>query len=67
VSAIVGGLIQTHGELLHFDTLGYVLVCTTMISLTLMYFIDRKIGGERSSGDAREPQAPTQETVAVAE
>jgi len=22
---------------LHFDTLGYVLVCTTLVSLTLMY------------------------------
>jgi RNA polymerase sigma factor (sigma-70 family) len=28
---------------LHFDTLGYVLVCTTLVSLTFMYVIDRTI------------------------
>jgi hypothetical protein len=35
------------GELLHFDILGYVLVVTTGITLTLMYFIDRKLHEER--------------------
>lgn len=48
VAAVVAGLIvvQTpRGELLHFDTLGYVLVCSTLITLALMYLIDRKIRG----------------------
>jgi hypothetical protein len=46
VAAIVAGLIvvQTpEGPLLHFDTVGYVLVCSTLVSLTMMYFIDRRI------------------------
>jgi predicted MFS family arabinose efflux permease len=48
ISSIVAGLIvvQTpEGTLLHFDTLGYVLVCTTLLSLALMYLIDRRIKG----------------------
>jgi predicted MFS family arabinose efflux permease len=48
VAAIVAGLIvvQTpEGPLLHFDTVGYVLVCSTLASLTMMYFIDRRIRG----------------------
>jgi predicted MFS family arabinose efflux permease len=48
ISSIVAGLIvvQTpEGPLLHFDTVGYVLVCTTLLSLALMYLIDRRIKG----------------------
>jgi hypothetical protein len=48
VAAVVAGLIVVQtpgGTLLHFDTVGYVLVCTTLISLAMMYLIDRKIGG----------------------
>jgi predicted MFS family arabinose efflux permease len=48
VAAVVAGLIvvQTpEGTLLHFDDLGYVLVCTTLVSLALMYLIDRRIHG----------------------
>ena len=48
VASMVAGLIvvQTpEGLLLHFDTLGYVLVCTTLLSLALMYLIDRRIKG----------------------
>ena len=50
LAAVVAGLIVVQtpgGGLLHFDTLGYVLVCTTLISLLLMYLIDRRIGGAR--------------------
>jgi predicted MFS family arabinose efflux permease len=50
VAAMLAGMIvvQTSaGVLLHFDTLGYVLICTTLVSLTLMYFIDRRVGGAR--------------------
>jgi hypothetical protein len=48
VASVVAGLIvvQTpEGLLQHFDTLGYVLVCTTLLSLALMYLIDRRIKG----------------------
>jgi len=47
VAAVIAGLIAVQapgGALLHFDTLGYVLVCTTLASLGLMYLLDRKIG-----------------------
>jgi len=66
VASVIAGLIvvQTPSdELLHFDVLGYVLVCTTLVSLMLMYFIDRKIATERSGGVA--PQTPA--AVAVSE
>jgi len=46
VASVIAGLIVTQrpdGSLLHFDILGYLLVCTTMVSLTLMYLVDRKI------------------------
>jgi predicted MFS family arabinose efflux permease len=44
-SAIAGLIVvQTkEGPLLHFDVLGYVLVVTTLITLTMMYFINRRI------------------------
>jgi hypothetical protein len=31
------------GYVLHFDILGYLVVCTTLVSLTLMYGVDRTI------------------------
>lgn len=48
VAAAVAGLIVVQtpaGLLLHFDTLGYVLVCTTLLTLGMMYLIDRRIRG----------------------
>jgi predicted MFS family arabinose efflux permease len=48
LAAVIAGLIVVQvpgGPLLHFDTLGYILVCTTLISLALMYLINRKIAG----------------------
>jgi predicted MFS family arabinose efflux permease len=50
LAAMIAGMIVVQvpgGPLLHYDTLGYILVCTTLISLTLMYLIDRKIAGMR--------------------
>jgi predicted MFS family arabinose efflux permease len=50
IASVVAGSIVSeapNGELLHFDVLGYVLVVTTGITLTLMYFIDRRLRGER--------------------
>jgi MFS family permease len=67
VASVVAGLVVVEapgGELLHFDLLGYVLVCTTLASLTLMYFVDRRIKGQ-----TRSIQTPTTtpEAVAVSE
>ena len=70
VASIIAGLIVVvapTGQLLHFDVLGYVLVVTTAITLTLMYFIDRKIKGERGSVDVPAPSASTPEPLAVPE
>jgi len=55
VAAIVAGFIvvQTpEGPLLHFDTVGYVLVCSTLASLAMMYFIDRRIRGMTAAATA---------------
>jgi len=46
VAAAFAGLIvvqQPDGSLLHFDRIGYVLVASTLISLTMMYRIKRRI------------------------
>ena len=46
LAAVISGLVvevAPTGELLHFDTLGYVLVFTTSLTLVMMYFINRKI------------------------
>jgi predicted MFS family arabinose efflux permease len=64
IAALVAGLIVVQtpgGTLLHFDTLGYVLVCTTLVSLALMYLIDRKISGTRS------PAGPVPQITAILE
>jgi predicted MFS family arabinose efflux permease len=70
VASVIAGFIVVEaptGELLHFDVLGYVLVCTTAITLTLMYFIDGRIKAERGNVDGRESPAPTAEPAPVAE
>jgi predicted MFS family arabinose efflux permease len=54
LAAVIAGLIVLQipgGPLLHFDTLGYILVCTTLISLALMYLINQKIAGMRPTAD----------------
>jgi len=54
-ASMVAGLIvvQTSaGPLLHFDTLGYVLICSTLISLTLMYFINQQLMGRGGAAAA---------------
>jgi predicted MFS family arabinose efflux permease len=58
-ASAIGGLIvvQTkEGPLLHFDVLGYVLVVTTLITLTMMYFINRRIEGTDASRSPLVPQ-----------
>jgi predicted MFS family arabinose efflux permease len=61
IAAMLGGLVvkqSTSGQLLHFDVLGDVLVCTTLLSLVLMYFINRRVSGVTAPAaiaDARQP------------
>lgn len=52
LAAVIAGsiVVQTpSGELLHFDVLGYVLIVSTLLSLSLMYFINRRVGSLRSN------------------
>ena len=52
LAAMIAGLIVVQipgGPLLHYDTLGYILVCTTLLSLALMSLIDRTISEMRNS------------------
>jgi predicted MFS family arabinose efflux permease len=66
VAAAVSGLIvvqQADGSLAHFDVVGYVLTATTLISLTLMYLIQRRIEAEaagrlRAAGGAAALENP---------
>jgi predicted MFS family arabinose efflux permease len=61
LAAVLGGLVVVQvgdGRLLHFDVLGDVLVCTTLISLMLMYFVNRRVTGSTAGtaiADARQP------------
>lgn len=55
LAAMISGLIVVEspdGRLLHFDVLGYVLVVTTLLSLTLMYFISRRVAAQRNASAA---------------
>ncbi|QRN55936.1 MFS transporter [Dyella caseinilytica] len=48
LAAMLGGMVvkeASDGRLLHFDILGDVLVCTTLLSFVLMYFVNRKVNG----------------------
>ena len=48
IAAAVGGLIvvqRADGLLQHFDVLGYLLMVTTLVSLGMMYLIQRRIEG----------------------
>jgi MFS family permease len=46
IAAVVGGLIVSEtstGALEHYDTVGYVLTGSTLITMFLMYFIRRRV------------------------
>ncbi len=61
IAAMIAGMIvvQIPGEpLLHYDTLGYILVCTTLMSLVMMYLINRTIVRMRQT-TASPGQVPT--------
>jgi len=64
IASVVAGLVvamSPAGELLHFDTLGYVLIVTTLITLDLMYLIDRKIKGIQAAAAAAPKLAAVRE------
>jgi predicted MFS family arabinose efflux permease len=47
VAAVLSGMIvieAADGRLVHFDRVGYVLVATTLLTLSMMYLINRRIG-----------------------
>jgi predicted MFS family arabinose efflux permease len=46
IASVVAGLVVEQapgGELLHFDRVGYIVVATTLLSLCLMYFIQKAV------------------------
>jgi len=52
VAAVLSGMIvieRADGALVHFDRVGYVLVGTTLLTLSMMYFINRRIGAGNSA------------------
>jgi predicted MFS family arabinose efflux permease len=62
IAAVLSGMIvfeSADGALLHFDRVGYVLVGTTLLTLSMMYLINRKIGGGKSE------QEPAPMTIAA--
>ncbi len=66
-AAAVGGLIvaeRSDGSLLHFDVLGYLLTVTTLISLGMMYLIQRRIEGEQRGGGYTQ-DAPAEDAARV--
>jgi hypothetical protein len=70
IASVIAGFIVVEapsGELLHFDILGYVLVCTTAITFVMMYFIDRKMAGERARNAIPAPSIPAPEPLPLPE
>jgi predicted MFS family arabinose efflux permease len=68
VASAIAGLIvvqTTQGQLLHFDVLGYILVVTTLITLSMMYFINRRIEGTSASPLPAAAAAAAPASVAV--
>jgi MFS family permease len=56
-AAMLGGMLVKQldgGRLLHFDMLGDLLVCTTLVSFVLMYFVNRRVMGAAAM-QARQP------------
>jgi predicted MFS family arabinose efflux permease len=64
VAAVLSGMIVVEGAdgvLVYFDRVGYVLVGTTLLTLSMMYFINRRIGAGRAGTE------PTPMGIAVEE
>lgn len=61
VAAVIAGLVvveSADGKLEHFDTLGYILVGTALISLVMMYYIDRMVMDKDPKAHADELPVP---------
>jgi hypothetical protein len=45
LASVIAGLIvvEEQGRIVHFDTLGYIIVGTVMVTLVMMYFIHRAV------------------------
>jgi predicted MFS family arabinose efflux permease len=46
IAAAIAGLIVVQmpdGKIMHYDTLGYVVICTTTITMAMMYFINQQV------------------------
>ena len=70
IASVIAGMIVVeapNGELLHFDILGYVLVCTTLVSVAFMYIVGRKIGSERDGETGLSEPAHPAQAIAVSE
>jgi predicted MFS family arabinose efflux permease len=64
VAAVLSGMIVVEGAdgvLVYFDRVGYVLVGTTLLTLSMMYLINRRIGAARAGTE------PTPMGIAVEE
>jgi predicted MFS family arabinose efflux permease len=60
VAAAIGGMVivqRNDGSLEHFDVLGYLLTATTLVSLAMMYLIQRRIEPAASDTAAGDGQA----------
>ena len=54
VAAVLSGMIVVEGAdgvLVYFDRVGYVLVGTTLLTLSMMYFINRRIGAATAGAE----------------
>jgi len=58
VAAGAAGLIvqrMPNGQLLHYDTVGYVVACTMVIAVGLLYAVNRQVASKLSGARARAP------------
>jgi hypothetical protein len=50
IASVIAGVVvaqDSSGDLQHFDRLGYIVVAATLVSLGLMYFIQRTVAEGR--------------------
>lgn len=65
LAAMLGGMVVyqlADGRLVHFDVLGDILVCTTLASFVLMYFVNRKVMGASAAPVQRMESEATRES-----
>ena len=66
VASVLSGMMveeSAGGRLLHFDRVGYVLILTTVMTLTLMYFINRRIDPSPASAPHDSAASPAAKVV----